>query len=93
MSACNAGDRGLIPGLGRSPGAGNGYPSPGEFHGLYSSWGHKESDTIERLHFLSISLSLSVVGTVLGGKDTDKLLPRDQSTKAVLCWVHEIPRC
>jgi len=43
--ACNAGDPGLIPGLGRSPGAGNGYPwrrewlptpvfLPGEFHGL-----------------------------------------------------------
>ena len=27
---------------------------PGEFHGLYSPWGHKESDTTER-----ISLSLS----------------------------------
>ena len=25
-SACNAGDRGLIPGLGRSPGEGNGNP-------------------------------------------------------------------
>ena len=25
-SACNAGDRGLIPGLGRSPGEGNSYP-------------------------------------------------------------------
>ena len=25
-SACNAGDRGLIPGSGRSPGEGNGYP-------------------------------------------------------------------
>ena len=26
---------------------------PGEFHGLYSLWGHKESDTTERLslHF------------------------------------------
>ena len=24
--ACNAGDLGLIPGLGRSPGEGNGYP-------------------------------------------------------------------
>ena len=22
---------------------------PGEFHGLYSPWGHKESDTTERL--------------------------------------------
>ena len=26
VSACNAGDRGLIPGLGRSPGEGNGNP-------------------------------------------------------------------
>ena len=25
-STCNAGDLGLIPGLGRSPGEGNGYP-------------------------------------------------------------------
>ena len=25
-SSCNAGDLGLIPGLGRSPGEGNGYP-------------------------------------------------------------------
>ena len=25
-SACNVGDLGLIPGLGRSPGQGNGYP-------------------------------------------------------------------
>ena len=24
---------------------------PGEFHGLYSPWGHKESDTTERLLF------------------------------------------
>ena len=26
VSACSAGDLGLIPGLGRSPGEGNGYP-------------------------------------------------------------------
>ena len=42
-SACNAGDLGLIPGLGRSPGEGKGYPLqlfwPGEFYGLYSPWG------------------------------------------------------
>ena len=35
-SACNAGDLGSIPGLGRSPGEGKGYPLPvfwpGEFH-------------------------------------------------------------
>ena len=52
-SACNAGDLDLIPGLGRSPGEGNKLPTPvfwpGEFHGLYSLWGHKESDMTERL--------------------------------------------
>ena len=47
-STCNAGDLGLIPGLGRPPGEGKGYPLqnwervptpvfwPREFHGLYS---------------------------------------------------------
>ena len=45
-SACNAGDLGSIPGLGRSPSEeGNGYPLqwPGELHGL------TESDMTERL--------------------------------------------
>uniref|UniRef100_A0A8B9Y8T5 Uncharacterized protein n=1 Tax=Bos mutus grunniens TaxID=30521 RepID=A0A8B9Y8T5_BOSMU len=89
-STCNAGDLGLIPGLGRSAGEWIGYPLqcswaspvaqlvknlpamretwvpslgwedplekgkapvfwPGESHGLYSPWGHKESDTTEPL--------------------------------------------
>ena len=57
-SACNAGDLSLIPGLGRSPGGGNGSPLqvflPGEFHGQrslagYSPWGHTELDRTERL--------------------------------------------
>ena len=91
-STCNAGDPSLIPGSGRSPGEGIGYPLqhfwasfvtqlvknppamretwvrslgwedpqgngkaphstlwPGEFDGLYSTWGPKESDTTEQL--------------------------------------------
>ena len=57
-SAYNAGDSGLIPGLGRAPGERNGnplqYSLPGEFHRQrsldgYSPWGHKESDTTEQL--------------------------------------------
>ena len=55
-SACNMGHLGLIPGLGRPPGEGKVNPLqfwPGEFHGLYSLWGCKESETTER-----ISLSL-----------------------------------
>jgi len=49
-STCNAGDLGSIPGLGRSPGEGEGYPL--QYSGLenpYSPWGHKESDMTEQL--------------------------------------------
>ena len=56
-SACSAGDLDLIPGLGRSPGEGNRLPTPlvwpGELHGLYSPWGHKELNTSERLSLSS----------------------------------------
>ena len=48
-SACNAGD------LGRFPWRRERLPTPvfwtGEFHGLYSPWGHKELDTAEWFHF------------------------------------------
>ena len=49
-------DRDSVPGLGRSPGAGQWQPTPvllpGESHGQrsllgYSPWGRKESDTTE----------------------------------------------
>ena len=54
-SACNVGDLGSIPGLGRSPGGGHGNPLQysrlENLHGQrslagYSPWGHIESDTI-----------------------------------------------
>ena len=56
--ACSAGDPGSIPGLGRSPGEGNGQPTPvslpGKSHGQRSlvgcsPCGRKESGTTERL--------------------------------------------
>ena len=52
-SVCNAGDLGLIPGLGRPPGEGKGYPF--QYSGLENSmdcnspWGVKESDMTGRL--------------------------------------------
>ena len=59
-SACNAGDPGSVPGLGRSPGEGNGNPlqypclenpmDRGAWGG-YNPWGHREPDTTERLTF------------------------------------------
>ena len=52
-SACNAGDLGSIPGLGRSPWRRERQPIPifwpGEFHGLYSPWGCKQLDTTQLL--------------------------------------------
>ena len=73
-STCNAGDLGLIPGLGRSPGEGKGYPL--QYSGLEMSMncilhGITESDTTEwlshtRTHThppfkMSLSVSLSGV--------------------------------
>ena len=51
-SACNAGDLGMIHGLGISPGEGKGYPL--QYSGLetfmdYSPWGRKELDKTEQL--------------------------------------------
>ena len=52
-STCHAGYLGSISGLGRFPWRRERLPTPvfwlGEFHGLYSPWGHKESDTTEQL--------------------------------------------
>ena len=58
-SACSVRDLGSIPGLERSLGEGKGHPLQysGEFHGLYSPWGPKESDMTERL---SLSLQVGV---------------------------------
>ena len=55
-SACNAGDSSSIPGLERSTVEGKKLPTrvfrPGELHGLYSPWGHKESERTEWLSLL-----------------------------------------
>ena len=60
-SAYNVGDPGLISGLGRSPGEGNGnalqyswLENPkdrGAWWATVHAWGRKELDTTERLHF------------------------------------------
>ena len=58
-TSCNTGDLGSIPGLGRSPGGGNGYPL--QYSCLENSmdrgswrpivqWGHKESHMTECIH-------------------------------------------
>ena len=61
-SACNAGDLGLIPGLGRFPEEGKGYPS--QYSGLRNSTGcivhggRRESDTTERLSLSNLLLGI-----------------------------------
>ena len=58
-SSCNMGDLGSVPGLGRSPGRGHGYPlqyscleNPHGQRSLadYSPWACKESDRTEQLN-------------------------------------------
>ena len=93
-SACNAGDPSLIPGLGRSPGEGKGYPL--QYSGLENSMdcivhgGHKELDTTERL---SLSLypkedlrKTSCLMTSKTGKGTpSQSSPRD-TCNAIFPW-------
>ena len=56
-SACNVGDLGSNPGLGRVPGERNGYPL--QYSGLENSmdypWGHKESDTAVQLSLILLT--------------------------------------
>ena len=89
VSVCDSGDLALIPGLGRSPGEGNGNSLPvllpGKSHGWrslvdYSPWGRKESDTTEQLHFQMTSLLIDIVGnfpfllTIIGEEEFSDLL-------------------
>ena len=75
-STCNAGDVGLVPGLGRSPGEGKGYPL--QYSGLENSMDgsgcRKESDMTEGL-----SLMTSVGQSSVKGKPSKGLLIRDKS--------------
>ena len=63
-STCNAGDLGSIPGLGRCPGEGNGYPL--QFSDLENSmdypWGRKELDTTEKLSLSLDSFLPAIAG-------------------------------
>ena len=58
-SACDVGDLSSIPGLGRSPGEGKGYPL--QYSGLensmdYSPCGRKELDMTEQLSLLALTI-------------------------------------
>ena len=68
-SACNAGDLGSVPGLGRSPGEGNGNPlqdscleNPMDRGAWWTTvHGVAESDTTEQLHYHSLGTELRLL--------------------------------
>ena len=62
-SACNVGDQGLIPGLGRSPGGGHGHPL--QYSYLNTVHGITESDTTE---WLSIAQPLGATPNTNSGE-------------------------
>ena len=72
-SACNVGDLGSIPGLGRSPGEGKGYPL--QYSGLENSMdcivhGVAKSRTrLSDFHFTSLKITIL---TCINGKFQDK---------------------
>ena len=67
-SPCDVEELGLIPGLGRYPGEGKGYPL--QYSGLYSLWGRKQSNTTEQL---SLSFHLQKLSIL---QSTDKIINR-----------------
>ena len=76
-SACNVGDLGLIPGLGRTPGEGHGNPlqyscleNPHGQRSLegFSPWGRKELNTTEQLTYRHTHVESKK------GKDTNEFI-------------------
>ena len=72
----NAEDTGSVPGLGRSPGEGNGNPlqysclenlmDREAWQAIYSPWGHKELDMTEQLSKYSTSINNKKWGEKVG---------------------------
>ena len=96
-SACNVGDLGWIPGLGRSPGEWKGYPL--QYSGLENSmdcnspWGCKELDTMERLSLPWVSLGIWLCDqhfTWSGYKYSHITDGKPEGSENVLPWLKDI---
>ena len=100
-SACNVGDPGSIPGLGRSPGEGNGYPLqkngypflPGKFHGQrslvgYSPWDWESGTRLSNWHDWATNTFTSSVVTLRNLKQLPSLplAPAIGRAKQGACW-------
>ena len=87
-SACNRGDPGSVPGLGRSPREGNGNPLQ------YScqenprgrQWGHKEVDTTEQLHFHFTFHSIHTLYSLIPNSNSSLPNPAPHSTLTWVSW-------
>ena len=67
------GDLGSIPGLGRSPGEGKGYPL--QYSGLETVWSHKSRTRLSHFHFQEILNSdFSIFRTISGSWNQLKIL-------------------
>ena len=89
-SACNAGDLGSIPGLGRSPGGGHGNPLQcsclEDPHGQrtlmgYCPWGRKESDMTEQLSMEAEAAFWGPLADVVGSEGSSVDCKRCNSTR------------
>ena len=58
---------------------------PGEFHGLYSPWGHKESDMTEWLLFTCI---ISKIGIFLLHKAVLRVPRKQKGLVGMVFWLH-----
>ena len=79
----------MRPGFGRASREGDRLPTPvfwpGEFHGLYSPWGHKESDTTEQL---PLTLHYKVVSPLVPSRThTGTHWDKTKSRKSATCKV------
>ena len=82
-SACNVGDLGSIPGSGRSPRKGNGYPLQyscleNSMNRGYSSWDCQELDMTEQL--THSHLRILILSDRMKGKDKDKMTKKNIKT-------------
>ena len=86
-SACNAGDLGLIPALGRSPGDGNGYPF--QYSGLESSMGSQRV----RHDWVTFTFTIKIQGFFWDDRSILELDSGGGCTISEYTWNYRIVYC
>ena len=86
-SAGNVGDLGLIPGLGRSPGEGKGYPL--QYSGLEISMDYKESDMTEIKDRTGFKIARRNINNLRYTNDTILMAETEKELKSLLIKVKE----